>query len=84
MKAYNKKGLTIGSIAEKSTETYIVSKHDFAPRLPTITKGHKLTGLTHVVRTNQNSQVSPLSKTKTMPHRLPTVAYHEPNQLVSK
>jgi hypothetical protein len=62
MKAYNKKGLTTGSIAEKSTKTYIVSKHDFAPRIPTITKGLKLTGLTHVARTNQNSQVSPLSK----------------------
>jgi hypothetical protein len=60
MLAYNNKYLTTGSIIEKSTKTYTISKHDIAPRLLIVTTGHKLTSLTAVARTEQTSQVSPL------------------------
>jgi hypothetical protein len=39
MQAYNKKGLTSGSIAENSTETWTTTKHDSAPRLPNCNPG---------------------------------------------
>jgi hypothetical protein len=63
---------------------------------PTVTKGHKLTGVTHVAKltnahrhptcsqTNRARRHSTYSQTKNYDHKLPLVTYHKPNQLNSK
>jgi hypothetical protein len=58
MQACNKKGLTKWFIHSESTYTYTISKHDHAPRLPTVIKGLKLTGVTPVGKTT-NAQRHP-------------------------
>jgi hypothetical protein len=57
MQAYAKKGLTIRFTCRESTSTYRTSKHDHAPRLLSVTKGHNLTGLTPVAKTDRGSKV---------------------------
>jgi hypothetical protein len=60
MQVYNKKSLTNWFIRRESTKTQSTSKHDRAPRLPTVIKGLKLTGVTPVATNDQRSQASHL------------------------
>jgi hypothetical protein len=68
MQAYNKKGITSGSIAENSTKTWTTTNHDSAPRLSNYNPGppaHRsypcslnqteLTGLTPIVKPTKPS-----------------------------
>jgi hypothetical protein len=48
------------TLSSSSEETLTTSKHDDAPRIPMVTKGHKLTGVTPVAKTDQHSQTSHL------------------------
>jgi hypothetical protein len=48
MQVYNKKRLTDWVIKQKKHLNLTITKHDHAPRLPTVIKGLKLTGVTHV------------------------------------
>jgi hypothetical protein len=51
MQAYNKKGLTTWFNLQKlAPRPRSQSKHDDAPRLPMVIKGHKLTGVAPVAK----------------------------------
>jgi hypothetical protein len=49
---------------------------------PTVTKDHKLTGVTLVAKLTKAHRHLTYSRTKNNAHMLPPVAFYEPNQLV--